>query len=396
LSLQPNTDVVVTPEKPAAGGRMLARYEGQVVFVLGGIPGERVRVHVERVTRQLGFAHVIEVIEASPDRRPGNVDLACGGSLYAHIAYPRQLTLKSALLADAFARIAKITLADATAVMASREDGYRLRARLHIRNGRAGFFREGTHDLCDAALTRQLLPATLEAVTRLESEVSEFAQALSCEVLENIPADQRAIQIDFRELPSAIHGDAKVTDRFAVSGSSISLVHDVRSFFQGNRWILPAFAERVVSHIPAGSVTDLYAGVGLFAVSLAALGRTDIVAVEGDRFSAADLESNARPYGTAMAAIHAPVEEYLERQPVRAPETMVLDPPRTGVSTEAMSGILALKPGRLVYVSCDVATLARDARRFVEAGYRMEHVEAFDLFPNTAHVETLAVFVKRN
>jgi 23S rRNA (uracil1939-C5)-methyltransferase len=149
-----------------------------------------------------------------------------------------------------------------------------------------------------------------------------------------------------------------------------------------------------VSHIPAGSVTDLYAGVGLFAVSLAALGRTDIVAVEGDRFSAADLDSNARPYGTAVAAIHAPVEEYLERQPVRAPDTMVLDPPRTGVSTEAMSGILALKPGRLVYVSCDVATLARDARRFVEAGYRMEHVEAFDLFPNTAHVETLAVFVK--
>jgi 23S rRNA (uracil1939-C5)-methyltransferase len=71
----------------------------------------------------------------------------------------------------------------------------------------------------------------------------------------------------------------------------------------------------------------------------------------------------------------------------------VLDPPRTGVSGEAMSGILALKPQRAVYVSCDVATLARDAKRFVEAGYRLEHVEAFDLFPNTAHVETLAVFV---
>ena len=396
MSLSPNTDVVVTPEKPAAGGRMLARHEGQVVFVLGGIPGERVRVHVERVTRQLGFAEVIEVLEPSPDRRSGNVDLACGGSLYAHIAYSRQLLLKSALLADAFARIAKITLSDAAAVMASREDGYRLRARLHIRGGRAGFFREGTHDLCDAGMTRQLLPETLEALTRLEGDVPDFAQAVSCEVLENIAADQRAIQIDFRQLPSAIHGEPKVTDRFAVTGSSISLVHDVRSFFQGNRWLLPAFTERVVSHIPAGSVTDLYAGVGLFAISLAAMGRTDIVAVEGDRYSAADLESNARPYGAAVAVVHAPVEQYLERQAVRAPATLVLDPPRTGVSTEAMSGILALKPERLVYVSCDVATLARDARRFVEAGYRMEHVEAFDLFPNTAHVETLAVFVKRH
>ena len=81
---------------------------------------------------------------------------------------------------------------------------------------------------------------------------------------------------------------------------------------------------------------------------------------------------------------------------MRAPATLVLDPPRTGVSTEAMSGILALKPGRVVYVSCDVATLARDARRFVEAGYRLAHMEAFDLFPNTAHVETLAVFVRKS
>ena len=180
-----------------------------MVFVLGAIPGERVRVHVERVTRQLGFAEVVEVLEPSPDRRPGNIDLACGGSLYAHIAYPRQLALKSELLADAFARIAKITLTDATAVMASREDGYRLRARLHVRNARVGFFREGTHDLCDAAATRQLLPETLEAVKRLESDLPEFAQAVSCEVLENIPADRRAIQIDFRQSPSAIQGEPR-------------------------------------------------------------------------------------------------------------------------------------------------------------------------------------------
>jgi 23S rRNA (uracil1939-C5)-methyltransferase len=385
---------MVTAEKPAAGGRMLARHEGQVVFVLGAIPGERVRVHVERVTRQLGFASVIEVLDPSQDRRPGPVDLACGGSLYAHIAYPRQLALKSELLADAFARIAKIALSSPTEVMASREDGYRLRARLHVRNGRAGFFREGTHDICDAGATRQLLPETLDALERLERDVPGFDQAVSCEVMENIPADERAIQIDFRQSPSSIHGGPQVTDRFAVRGSPVSLVHDVRSFFQGNRWLLPAFTERVISQIPEGSVTDLYAGVGLFAVSLASLGRTDIVAVEGDRFSAGDLEANAGRCEKAIVVVHAPVEEYLDRRGIRIPATLVLDPPRIGVSTEAMSGILALKPERAVYVSCDVATLARDARRFVEAGYRLAHLEAFDLFPNTPHVETLAVFAR--
>ena len=88
--MQPNSEVVVTVEKPVAGGRMLARHEGQVVFVLGAIPGERVRVRVERVSRQVAFAEVVEALEASPDRREGTIDLACGGSLYAHIAYPRQ------------------------------------------------------------------------------------------------------------------------------------------------------------------------------------------------------------------------------------------------------------------------------------------------------------------
>jgi 23S rRNA (uracil1939-C5)-methyltransferase len=394
--LQPNAELIVTVEKPAAGGRMLARHDGQVIFVRGAIPGERVRARVERVSRQLAFAEVVEVLEPSLDRRHATPDLACGGSLYAHIAYPRQLALKSELVADAFTRIGKINLAAPTAVMASREDGYRMRARLHIRNGRIGFFREGTHDLCDAAATRQLLPTTLDALKELESTIppAQFKEAMSCEVLENIPADQRAVQIEFNRSPPEVYGGPQVTDRLVIAGAPLTLVHDVRSFFQGNRWVLPAFTERVVSFVPEGSVLDLYAGVGLFAISLAAIGRADIAAVEGDRYSAADLELNAEAYGKAVVVTHASVEEYLERHSLRGAATLLLDPPRTGVSSEAMSGILALKPQRAVYVSCDVATLARDARRFVEAGYRLEHVEAFDLFPNTAHVETLTVFAR--
>src|SRR5689334_5950588 len=97
--------IEVTAEKPVAGGRMLARLDGRVVFVAGAIPGERVRARVERVARQLAFADVIDVLDASPDRRPSPVDWACGGSHYAHIRYPRQLLLKSELVSDAFRRI---------------------------------------------------------------------------------------------------------------------------------------------------------------------------------------------------------------------------------------------------------------------------------------------------
>ena len=103
MPLQPNSEITLTLEKPVSGGRMLARHDGQIVLVAGAIPGERVRARVDRVTKQVAFAETIEVLAASADRRGTGVDWACGGSLYAHISYERQLTLKSDVIGDAFA-----------------------------------------------------------------------------------------------------------------------------------------------------------------------------------------------------------------------------------------------------------------------------------------------------
>jgi 23S rRNA (uracil1939-C5)-methyltransferase len=191
LCLRPFRDRL-TVEKPVSGGRMLARHDGQIVLVAGAIPGERVRARVDRVTKQVAFAETIEVLAASADRRGAGVDWACGGSLYAHISYERQLTLKSDVIGDAFTRIAKMPLTEPVPVMGSREDGYRMRARLHGANGTLGFFREGTHELCDAGPTRQLLPETLAVLTRLSAAVRP-TQILSCELVENSAADERAV-----------------------------------------------------------------------------------------------------------------------------------------------------------------------------------------------------------
>jgi 23S rRNA (uracil1939-C5)-methyltransferase len=146
-----------------------------------------------------------------------------------------------------------------------------------------------------------------------------------------------------------------------------------------------------LAHVRDGQVTELYAGVGLFAVSLAASGFRRIVAVEGDRSSVRDLMSNAARYEGALSVEQTSVEGFFQRAGVETPDTIVLDPPRTGISREAMTGILGLASPAVVYLSCDLATLARDVRRFLDAGYALDHIEAFDLFPNTAHVETLVV-----
>jgi tRNA/tmRNA/rRNA uracil-C5-methylase (TrmA/RlmC/RlmD family) len=415
--LQPQSEITLTIEKPVSGGRMLARHERQIVLVSGAIPGEHVRARVERVTRQVAFAETVEVLEKSGDRRDAAVDWKCGGSLYAHVAYERQLQLKSDVIGDAFARIARMPLDTPVPVMGSREDGYRMRARLHAANGKFGFFREGTHEPCDPAPTRQLLATTLEALNRLQSALPP-ATAIACEIVENCAADERAVLVETAAEPmlapvapiegitgllfsdhtrahlSASYGSPFVTDRIPAGDASVELTHHVQSFFQGNRYLLPQLVERVLNQVPDGTVTDLYAGVGLFAVSLAARKRGSVVAVEGDRSSGRDLDANAAVFGDGLRVEQMSVERYLRRRGVQRPDTLVVDPPRTGLSPEARSGILALRAPRIVYVSCDPATLARDVRTLVDTGYCLDHLEAFDLFPNTAHVETLAVMVR--
>ena len=405
---------------------MLARHEGQVILVQGGIPGERVRARIGRVERQLAFADAVEVITPSPDRREAAVDLACGGCLYAHVGYERQRALKAEVVRDAFARLGRIEVA-LPAVAASPENAYRMRARLHVRGDRIGFYREGTHDLCDAAATGQLDNRAVDAAARAVSALTAAGSSLSAvELTENIAGSERVVHaipaegsdISERALDGALAagelsgctgrsaqgimrtaGIPVVNDPLAVLTSGAApagaLQRHAESFFQANRYLLPALVQAVMNAVPAdGTVLDLYAGVGLFSVCLAASGRKPLTAVEGDRTSGKDLKRNAATYAGDLQVVVASVEDYLLRRHPRA-ETIVVDPPRTGMSREAMQSIVRIRAGRIIYVSCDPATMARDARRLLDGGYELKSLEAFDLFPNTPHVESLGVFVRR-
>jgi 23S rRNA (uracil1939-C5)-methyltransferase len=425
--LSTGDDVSLTIEKPAAGGRMIARHEGQVVFVTGAIPGERVRVRVEQVKGGIAYAATELVEDASPDRREPRADPACGGNVLAHVGYARQLQLKAEIVTDAFARIGKVPLDAPVAVRPSPEEGYRMRARLHVRGGRVGFFREGTHDLCEAARTGQLLPATGSVLDLVQARLAdEDLRALrEIELSENVPATERALLVelapgtrpnDAQRLPGIIdvagvtglvitrpeapqfiagRGHPHVSDvlNLTVDGqtASVRLRRHVAAFFQGNRFLLTPLVQAVLGVLPRGELLDLYAGTGLFGVSFAAMGRGPVVAVEGDRQGIEDLVANAAPVGGAVRVVPTSVEAHLTRSPRAGSATILVDPPRTGMSRDAARMIVSARAPRVVYVSCDVATLARDVRRLADAGYHLTSVEAFDLFPNTAHVESLAV-----
>ncbi len=312
----PGDRLRLTIEKPAAGGRMIARHEGAVILVSGAIPGEVVDVEVEKVQRGTGWARTLGVIEPSSDRLAVEGDWACGGNVLAHVRYERQLELKREILRDAFVRIGRLPPPDEIPVAASPLDGYRMRARLHFVHGRIGFFREGTHQLCDPAGTRQLLPSTLQALETLRDMLASAPASTvdQVELSENCPADQRAFHLVLHEdadpsglgtlapMPGVsgvscgagqggralvVVGSPEVTDTLTVmtaaGKNAFTLTRHAHAFFQANRFLLEPLVAAVVDHVRPGRALDLYAGVGLFSVALASRGDTRVTAIEGDR-----------------------------------------------------------------------------------------------------------------
>jgi tRNA/tmRNA/rRNA uracil-C5-methylase (TrmA/RlmC/RlmD family) len=423
--------VSVHVEKPAAGGRMLARHDGQVVLVAGAIPGEHVSATIEREHRGVLYAVVEHVLAAHPARRVPDGDPACGGASYAHIQPDHQRQLKADIIVDAFRRIGKLPIEATVSVTASPERGYRLRARLHLREGRLGSFREGTHTICDYSQTGQLSDEANGVIRAVALELEAFGvrEIDSIELTENLSGDQRVLHFEgsgsgpleecLRSMISlagitgvtrsgehgrsaTVNGNPCVADRLDAfipaldsRSAGLPLQRHARSFFQANRFLTPTLVQRVLSMTRPGALADLYAGVGLFAVCAAAAGQKLVVAVEGDRSSMKDLRRNAAPFRGHLEVEDGAVEGWLARRHHAKAATLIVDPPRTGMSREAMDGVLKYGAERVVYVSCDVATAARDAGRIVTAGYTLTHIEAFDLFPNTPHIESLAVFDRR-
>jgi len=417
--MDPGSLVTLTTEKPVAGGWMLARHDGAIVFVAGALPGEVVDARIRRVQKGSVWADVVAVRQASPDRI-GDYN-ACGGNVLAHAAYDAQRRMKAAIIDDAFRRVGRCALPSLPEVVASPPTGYRMRARLHVQQGQVGFYREHTHNLCAVAQTGQLSLAAESVVNALNERGAALREACASavELSENREGTQRALHVilhpggngaalegigdvlgvtgvswavEGSPRVTVSSGQSEVTESFVSGDRHWTLTRNVRSFFQGNRFLLDALVQHVSAQLHRGGVADLYAGVGLFSVAATALGHVPVVAVESDAVAGRDLKHNGREWRGLLQTRVASVEDYLRSHRALSVATVVVDPPRTGLSRHVLSALIAQQVARVVYVSCDVATLARDARTWLDAGYRLSDVRAFDLFPQTAHIETVAVF----
>jgi 23S rRNA (uracil1939-C5)-methyltransferase len=383
-------------EKLVYGGDGLARLDGRVVFAPFVLPGERILARAEQEKPGMVRARIVEVLEAAPDRvaAPCPVYGRCGGCHYQHAPYEYQLVAKRAILVEALQRVEKMEPPAEIAVVAAEPFGYRNRVQLHVEEKRLGYREARSHKLCAVSECPVGSPKVNQAIAALAAMQRDWRWPRFVKSLE-VFTDEREVQINVLEtdrpvarrffdwcgaqIPGLVEGALDYRGEFRVSSNS---------FFQVNRLLIDRLVEAATEGAEGETATDLYAGVGLLSLPLARRFR-EVTAVESGAGAVRDLQFNAERAGLGnLHAMAQTAEEHLA-QLEKAPDFVVLDPPRTGLGKAVVARLTELRPRQITIVACDPATLGRDLAGLVAAGYRVERMTLVDLFPQTYHLETV-------
>ena len=423
-------------------GQGVGRIGGLVTFVTGGLPGERVRIAVDEVKKNYASAHAVAIEQRSIDRVEPHCPVfpRCGGCQTLHVRYAAELAWKRRLVADALSRLGGFAGIDVLEVVAApgAEEGYRNKVALVQRwehgRSRLGFFGARSHRLvgidgCPVLLPRlqnvvqQLVAFAKDApdVMRAAEHIVARSSATGSDIVVsfNGRAPNRALGAavgDLRRRVPELTGlvsnwepasaNAVFGRRFATLwGAPIvrervrgaDFVFGVASFFQINTAMLELISARVIEALHgARRVVDLYAGVGTFAILLSKQGIAT-TGVESFKPAVDEAWANAAHNGVTNASFeHAAVKDALAgergRTLLMGTDAVIVDPPRKGCEEEVLAALSTHAVPHVLYVSCNPATLARDGAILRGAGYRLDRVQPYDMFPHTGHVEVLAEF----
>lgn len=372
------TEETLTIEKLVYGGEGLARLDGKVVLVPYVLPGEVVRAEINRSKNDLFRGRVLELITPSPARvdAPCPYFQRCGGCQYQHIDYPAQLEQKRAILREVLRRVGKIEFEGDIGIIAGEPWHYRNRIQLHIDQGRVGYFEHGSHTLCPIDHCPVASPALNEVIPKLSVQATATVELFTNETQVQVNVLDRVPRPALQALQSI-----GVSGPIEYAGFQVSR----NSFFQVNRFL----TDRMVECAEAGSegnvAIDLYAGVGLFAASLAQRFQ-QVIAVESSRSAFFDLERNIQSRVLPITAENKTAEDYLAAYEGQ-PDLILADPPRAGLGKHVVHELARILAPRLTIVACDPATLARDLQGLIAARYRIQQITLVDLFPQTFHIE---------
>lgn len=393
----------VTIERILPGGLGLAHAEGRTVMVSLSAPGDGLRVRVDRVKGNVSFASIQEIIAPSPNRvaPPCPYFGRCGGCDFQQMTYQAQLNAKVEIIRDCLRRLARIeNIPDFQIKAAPNPWHYRSRAQWQYDSisQRLGYFERGSRQVCDVSECAVLAPElqhTLDSLRELmrdsllPEDVRDFRAVKGDEGVSLTPSVSRAL---VREGSGPLKDGERVSNiTRAIHGETYQLNAD--SFFQANDDLVPQLIDTAIADATGETALDLYCGVGLFTLPLARRFK-HLIGVEADSGAVSFTRKGLANAGLINVDVaNRNVGDWLADNAVPAfphpPDFLLLDPPRTGAESRVINGIIKLMPQRISYVSCDPATLARDLKKLLAGGYILHSLTAFDMFPQTHHVETV-------
>lgn len=430
-----------------AEGSGVGRYGGLAVFVTNAAAGDQITAHIIKVKKNYAVARIHQVVTPSPDRVKPDCPAfqQCGGCAWRHITYEAECGLKEQAVADAFARIGRLAVKPQPILAAAETDGYRNKAQFPVsgtaRELNIGFYAPRSHRIVDCRACR-LQPPVFESALRAFSrwieannvsiydeethtgllrhiylrQAQATGEVMACAVANGaeIPAPELLVGELLREVPgmkslilntntartNVVLG-AKCKTLWGADGIEDELCGlrffiSPLSFYQVNRMQAERLYRKAAEYAAltgAETLLDLYCGAGTIGLTMAAKAK-QVIGVEAVPEAVEDAKRNAARNGISNARFicgdAATAAGQLAREGVR-PNVVLIDPPRKGCDAQLIGTIVEMNPSRVVYVSCDPATLARDLKLFGELGYETREATPVDLFPRTGHVETVCL-----
>jgi len=366
-------------EKLVYGGDGLARTENGVVFVPAAAAGDVVEAEIVATKKDYASARILRLLEPSPDRRePTCPNYATEGCCHwEHIKYESQVDYKVAIISESLKRLGHVPWERPVKRITGPDHHYRLRATFHVFNGHLGFVHGPIRECAS------LVPELNHFIPTVDASGAREVQALSAP----------EVVASFRMLDGSIQRSGRAT--LYVDGS-LRYGVTADTFFQANRFLLRQFIGEVIEQAgPAPRrVLELYSGAGFFSIPLARVAK-EVIAIESSRTAVRQARENATANEAgSVRFVEGEVDSILKQSELE-PDLVVLDPPRAGCGPKTAEQIANLRPERIIYISCNPTTFAREAAVFSARGYQLTRLTLIDQFPNTYHIETIASFDRR-
>jgi len=401
----------ITPTTFVYGGEALARLpDGRAVFIPYAFPNEDLRIRLVEEKERYARGEIVEIIKASPLRiTPRCAHFGeCGGCHYQHITYEEQLKIKKNIFVDQLIRMGKMTDPPVKKIVPSPQEwNYRNQIQLHMsREGELGFLRHRSNQVVPiqechlpTESLNQIWPSLnlefIPGLDRINLRAGEEGQD-TLVVLES--SDPEPIEFSVDMSLSAVHRGPGGKIVLAGDDFTVIPIHgypfvvSAGSFFQVNNQVAELIVDFLLERLPLKEdslLLDVYCGVGLFSAFLAPrVGK--VIGIESDPNAGEDFLYNLAGYEN-VDFYDIPAEKVLPFLDLK-PDIILLDPPRAGISKTVLDSVVSLDPDLITYISCDPATLARDADRFKKQGYLLQESTLFDMFPQTFHIESVNIF----